>query len=227
MKSYKYVLLDLDNTLYDTRRTERLAMQELICHYAGDRNEPELYELYRRINAGKWQLLETGDISIAKINLQRFHDFFLEAEIKGDWQEAAAFYIDLLAKHHKFLPGAEEIYRYLTEKYQVALITNGLKEAQIKRIKGTFMDYDLTQLFAGEDLGIHKPAPEVISIIRQKMNWQPGGAMILIGDSLQSDVKCAMNAEIDSIWCNFLQEEQGDYQPVYTVTSLHQIKDIL
>ena len=227
MKRYKYVLLDLDNTLYDTRRTERLAMKELIEIYAGERNEPELYGLYRKINAQKWKALEMGSVKITEINNQRFADFFAAAEICGDHKNAAQDYIDLLAKHHLYLPGAEDIYQYLTERYEVVLITNGLKEAQEKRIRGSFIDCEISPLFAGEDMGIHKPDPEVIRIIEREMNWDKNGEQIIIGDSLRSDISCAMRAKIDSIWCNFVAEEPGDYMPCYTVSSLSEIKEIL
>lgn len=227
MKKYKYILLDLDNTLYDTRSTERLAIREMIHALGRGSEESDLIKLYRRINYKAWEKLETGSLKISELNKERFAEFLTIAKIDYDPERAADEYLKLLAKNHLFLPDAQTIYEYLTENYAVALITNGLKKAQILRIQNSFIDISKSPLYTGEDLGIHKPDPEVVELISKDLHWNVGNSMILIGDSLRSDVQCAINAGIDCIWCNFTEEKAEHIEPEYEVNSLIEIKEIL
>jgi 2-haloacid dehalogenase len=225
--SYKHILMDLDNTLYDTRQTEKKAMSVFLKHYAPLEDSAELYPVYKRINHQLWRDLETGDVMIDEINEERFRRFFTKQGIDADAKEAGDYYLDLLCKYHIFYPAAQEIYEYLTKKYQVALITNGLRAAQERRIQNTFLQQDVTPLYIGEVIGWHKPAPEVVDHIMMKENWTDKEQVIIIGDSLSSDIQCAQNAGITSIWCNFTAEDQGSYKPDYTVTELLDIKNLL
>ncbi|MCF7913021.1 MAG: YjjG family noncanonical pyrimidine nucleotidase [Candidatus Cloacimonetes bacterium] len=224
---YKNVLLDLDNTLYDTRQTEKRAMSAFLEHYAPSDDAARLYTVYKQINLQFWQKLETGEVEIGEINQERFRRFFTQENISADPQKAGEYYLNLLCQFRIFYPQAEEIYEYLTKKYQVALITNGLKAAQERRIRNTFLNEEISALYIGEVIGYHKPAPEVIDHIMTKENWADKKQVIIIGDSLSSDIQCAQNAGISSIWCNFTGEEPGRYKPEFTVTELLEIKKIL
>jgi len=224
---YKYILLDLDNTLYDTRQTEKLAMRAFLEHYANGGNTEKLYVEYQQINHELWSALEKGNISIDKINTERFRRFFDQENISKDAEDAGSYYLDLLCKYHLFYPSAEEIYEYLTKRYKVALITNGLKDAQERRILDTFLHQDISPLYIGEVIGYHKPDPEVVNYIMNREKWDDKEQVMIIGDSLSSDIQCAQNAGISSIWCNFTGENQGAFRPDFTVYDLIEIKNIL
>ncbi len=224
---YRYILLDLDNTLYDTRQTEQKAMSAFLDHYAPEAEKSKLFSNYRELNENLWQALESGKLEIKKFNQERFRRFFAQESILADPAEAGNYYLALLCKYHLFYPEAEEIYEYLTKKYKVALITNGLRVAQKQRIKQTFLKREISPLYIGEVIGHHKPAAGVVDHIMVKENWMERDKIIIIGDSLRSDILCAVNSGISSIWCNFTGEDPGVYQPDYTVHNLLEIKNIL
>lgn len=221
-----YILLDLDNTLYDTRKSEGRALAEFIDIYASGRDKMKLIREYRSLNLGLWEALEKGEIGIEGFNQRRFREFFKKAEIAEDAKKAADHYIDLLVKHHTFLPYAQEIYEYLTSRYTVLLVTNGLKQAQRKRITGTFLDEEKTPMYIGEETGYSKPDKEFVHYIARQHNCELS-EMMIIGDSLSSDIKCAENAGISSIWCNFRGEQPNGANIDYEVKSLKEIEDIL
>ena len=224
---YKYILLDLDNTLYDTRQTEKQAMRAFLEYYTKEGDIGKLYVEYQHINHELWESLEKGDISIDKINTERFRRFFDQENISADPEEAGSYYLDLLCKYHQFYPSASEIYEYLTKKYKVALITNGLKVAQERRILNTFLQVDISPLYIGEVIGYHKPDPKVVDYIMNKEGWDNKEQVMIIGDSLTSDIQCAVNSGISSIWCNFTGENPGSYRPDFTVYNLIEIKNLL
>jgi 2-haloacid dehalogenase len=224
---YRLVLLDLDNTLYDTRATERLAFGEFLSAYTAAGDAEALFKGYRALNGELWYILESGGLQVDDFNTERFRRFFELAAIAGDAETAGRHYLDLLVKHHLFYPQAEAIYEYLTKKYQVALITNGLKSAQYGRIRQTFLDQKETKMYIGEEMGNYKPSAEVIDHVMQEEGVGDKQQVIIIGDSLSSDIQCAMNAGISSIWCNFTGEEVGEYKPDHIVYDLMEIKNIL
>ncbi|MDP8220623.1 MAG: YjjG family noncanonical pyrimidine nucleotidase [Candidatus Stygibacter frigidus] len=224
---YKYILLDLDNTLYDTLQTEKQAMRAFLEYYAADKDIEKLYVEYQHINHELWTSLEEGNISIDKINTERFRRFFDQEHISADPVEAGSFYLDLLCKNHLFYPSAAEIYEYLTKKYRVALITNGLKAAQERRIRNTFLQQEISPLYIGEVIGYHKPDPKVVEYIMNQEGWDDKKQVMIIGDSLSSDIQCAVNSGISSIWCNFTGESPGKYRPDFTVYNLIEIKNLL
>ena len=127
---YKYILLDLDNTLYDTRSSEQLAVMTFLDEYfpVGDKNS--LFTAYKELNHCQWKSLEEGKVSIENFNTERFRLFFEQNGIKKDPAAAGERYLELLCDNHLFYPFAKEIYQYLINKYQVALITNGLKAGE-------------------------------------------------------------------------------------------------
>jgi FMN phosphatase YigB (HAD superfamily) len=76
-------------------------------------------------------------------------------------------------------------------------------------------------------IGSSKPHKEYFETIFQKLNFTPEqrSATVMIGDSLMSDIKGAINAGIDSIWAN-LRGIPGnpEVKPTYEI---HQIKELL
>ncbi len=107
---FSYILLDLDNTLYDTRQTERQAMSAFLEYYAPERDKDEMFRNYQKLNENLWQALEFGEIEIRELNQERFKQFFVQETIMADPVEAGKKYIELLCKYHLFYPSAEEIY---------------------------------------------------------------------------------------------------------------------
>jgi putative hydrolase of the HAD superfamily len=224
---YKNILLDLDNTLYDTRASERLALMSFLDQYCPEADKENLFADYKAINRKLWSEMEKGEIKIDNLNEERFRRFFARIGINAEPAEASTRYLNLLSQYHLFYPSAHEIYDYLTDRYRVALVTNGLKAAQRLRIRNTFLDTQVSHLYIAEEIGCHKPDKEVVLYIMAKEKWNNKKDTIMIGDSLGSDIQCAVNAQIDSIWCNFTGEKAGDYSPDYTVYDLKEIMNIL
>ncbi len=82
-------------------------------------------------------------------------------------------------------------------------------------------------MYIGEVIGHHKPSAEVVAHIMAEENWVDREKVIIIGDSLSSDIQCAINSGVSSIWCNFTGEDPGMYHPDYIVQDLLEIKSIL
>ena len=89
---------------------------------------------YGEINKGLWLLFEKGEIEQKILKVERFRVLFLRLGEKIDAALFSEAYIEWLSRASFLLDGAEELCRYLSEKYILAIITNGIKKVQISRI---------------------------------------------------------------------------------------------
>ena len=69
------VLLDLDDTILDFHKAEKLAITRTFRELGLEPTE-ELTSLYSEINANQWKRLETGEISREQVLVGRFDILF-------------------------------------------------------------------------------------------------------------------------------------------------------
>ena len=77
---YRNILFDLDNTLLDFNRAEKVAISAVLENFGREPTE-ELIKLYSRINLSQWKLLELGELTLAETKENRFRLFFEEIGI--------------------------------------------------------------------------------------------------------------------------------------------------
>ncbi len=86
--------------------------------------------------------------------------------------------------------------------------------------------YNYFEKIYGWDNKYAKPNPMVI---REKiLNQYNNNEILLIGDGLEKDIKCAINAKIDSCWINRKNlDNQSNITPTYVINNLLEIKEII
>ena len=110
--------------------------------------------------------------------------------------------------------------------------TNGTKIAQTGKLKNSGLGELFDFVFISEDVGAEKPAKEffdkVLADIEVKIGEFQLDEVLLVGDSLTSDIKGANNAGVKSCWYN----PDGvpcdkDVQIDYEIKDLHEVYDLL
>ena len=87
----KDILFDLDETLFDFKKAERIALLKTL-DFLGLDSQESVVLLYSRINQEMWKCLERGEITRQKLKIERFRKFLEEAGLQSDPAQAAAFY---------------------------------------------------------------------------------------------------------------------------------------
>ena len=124
------------------------------------------------------------------------------------------------------LPGAEDIVRYLAQRYPLTIVTNGFIEVQYEKFeKSGLRDY-FAHIVLSEEVGCQKPNPRIFEEAL-RLNGLAAEDVLMIGDSWNSDIQGAVNAGIDQIWVNEKATNDNDAQATYVVKSLEEIKNIL
>lgn len=76
-------------------------------------------------------------IAHEELKTRRFEDFLCRLGLEGDAWALGRLYVERLSEQRILLPGAEEALAYLAPSYTLALVTNGIKEVQRRRLEAS------------------------------------------------------------------------------------------
>lgn len=221
------VLLDLDDTLLDFHKAERIAISKTFVHF-GIEPEEALIHRYSEINAEQWKRLERGEISREQVLVGRFALLFDELGLTCSSREAKRTYENFLSQGHYFIPGAEALLEALQGKYRLFICSNGTAVVQEGRLKSAGIGPYFEEIFISEEIGFNKPSVEFFERCFKKIPDFCRERTIMIGDSLTSDILGGMNAGIRTCWFNPQgRPGRGDIVPDYELGKLEQVPGLL
>lgn len=198
---YKWLLLDADNTLFDYDRAEAAALQKAFEQF-GYEFQPEYASAYRRINHEIWLQFEQGKISQNRLRARRFELLFEAMRIESDPVKFSATYIQNLAEGAYLINGAEKVVKSLVGQVGLVLITNGLKEVQRSRLAKSAIGDCFSDVVISDEIGAAKPDRRIFQVAFECMGNPKKGDVLIIGDSLTSDIKGGNEYGIDTCWFN-------------------------
>ncbi|MBR5538921.1 MAG: YjjG family noncanonical pyrimidine nucleotidase [Clostridia bacterium] len=226
---YKYLLWDIDGTVLDFLASEAYAIRALFQKYNIGECDDEKLRLYSQINVKYWQKLERGEMTKPEILVERFREFF--SIIGADTSIAESFNIDYqvtLGDHIEFVGNAEEILLSQKGRFTLAAVTNGTKVAQEKKLRLSGLDKVFDSIFISEDIGAEKPSEEFFKVVFEELDITDKKEVLIIGDSLTSDMKGGFLSRIDTCWYNPKGKENTLGIPVtYEIDDLDKIEDIV
>lgn len=221
------VLFDLDDTLFDFHKAEKIALTKTLVHFGIDPTE-ETLALYSTINAAHWKRLELGEISREEVKVGRYRELFETIGVECDPVKATAYYESMLAIGHYFMPGAPELLEELYRKYRLYIVSNGTAKVQEGRIGSSGIAKYMDGIFISQILGANKPDKQFFDICFAEMPDFSLSETVIIGDSLSSDIKGGINAGITTVWFNPKGiENDNDIKPDYTINELSEVPGLL
>lgn len=221
------VLFDLDDTLFDFHKAEKIALTKTLVHFGIDPTE-ETLALYSAINAAHWKRLELGEISREEVKVGRYRELFKTIGVECDPVKATAYYESMLAIGHYFMPGAPELLEELYGKYRLYIVSNGTAKVQEGRIGSSGIAKYMDGIFISQILGANKPDKQFFDICFAEIPDFSLSETVIIGDSLSSDIKGGINAGITTVWFNPKGiENDNDIKPDYTIKELSEVPGLL
>ena len=221
------VLFDLDDTLFDFHKAEKIALTKTLVHFGIDPTE-ETLALYSTINAAHWKRLELGEISREEVKVGRYRELFKTIGVECDPVKATAYYESMLAIGHYFMPGAPELLEELYGKYRLYIVSNGTAKIQEGRIGSSGIAKYMDGIFISQVLGANKPDKQFFDICFAEIPDFSLSETVIIGDSLSSDIKGGINAGITTVWFNPKGiENDNDIKPDYTIKELSEVPGLL
>lgn len=223
----KAVLIDIDNTLLDFDKSAFIAMNETAKKH--NVTFPEGYfDVFLRINDKLWKDLECGIIVKQDIYNNRWNMIFKKLGICADGKAFEEDFRKEMRTTAVPVDGAEDILKYLSEKYPIYTASNASKAQQKQRLEKTGLMKYITEMFTSEDIGFQKPAKEFFYFCIREMYPLHAEDVVMIGDSVDADIIGAKNFGIKSIWFDYNKNNFSNIDFTdYRITNLLEIKNIL
>lgn len=223
-KTYKILLIDADMTLLDFQRSEKKALKKTFEHF-GIVPAKEATALYHKINSGYWEMLEQGRVSKEELVYLRYKDLIEKMGLDIDHRQCEDYYQYSLGQEAYTMKDAKEVCHYLGERYSLYIVTNGISSTQYSRMKKSGLDVYFKDIFVSEDTGYQKPMVEYFNYVFDKIGEVDKDEVLIIGDSLSSDIQGGINAGVDTCWFNYKKEERKiDIEPDYVITELKELE---
>ena len=222
----EFLFLDLDDTILDFHKAERIALSKTIRDFGVEPTE-EVLSLYHTINKWHWEQLEKGLMTRDEVLQKRFGALFLQLGVQADEAACAKAYEKNLSIGHYFLPGAEEAVDALSKKYRLFLASNGTATVQKGRMTSANLYRFFEKVFVSQEIGHNKPSKAYFDACFAQIPGFDPAKTIMVGDSLSSDIKGGINAGIATVWVNADHADCGDIKPDYEIEALHQLEALL
>ena len=224
---YEFLFLDLDDTILDFHKAERIAIAKTIREFGVEPTE-EVLERYHVINKWHWEQLELGKLTRAQVLENRFGKLFEELGVAADKTACARAYEHNLSQGHWFLPGAEEAVERLSKRYRLFLASNGTAAVQKGRMTSANLYRFFERVFVSQEIGHNKPSREYFEAAFAAIPGFAREKCLMVGDSLTSDIRGGINAGIKTCWVNPTHAPgREDIRPDYEIEYLHQLEALL
>ena len=228
MTKYKWLLFDADNTLFDFDAAQDFSLTRTLAHY-GLEPTAERKGRFKTINAALWAAFDRGEISQEALVVERYARFLEQEGVEGDPAEWNDFGLHRLAENPVLLPGAEKLCYKLSQRYVLALVTNGVAFVQRQRLNASpLARFFGDRVYISGEMGCRKPEKLFFQKVLSDLGAElQAGKVLVIGDSLSSDIRGAFNARLDSLWFDRSGKGEGHPKPTYRATSFSDMERIL
>ena len=224
MAKYYCILFDADNTLLDFDAAESKALADTLRNY-GIEPDAETVQTYRTINGELWRQLEKGQIRRDKLMAERFTRFLKAVNAAGSGAEMNQYYLDQLSTHPDLAaPNVLDVMKELAEVATLAVVTNGFDRVQSRRVAESGLKEFVEEVFVSEKLDSEKPNRKIFDTALRSLGVENRERVLMVGDSLTSDIQGGINAGLDTCWYNPNHAENpGKVVPTYEISSLEEL----
>ena len=220
---YKVILLDADETLFDFKAAERKALC-LTMQGFGVTCSSEDMAAYAQVNAALWTQFERGEITKQDIFVRRFQFLFDRFGLTGDVEKANQQYLQYIADCSEVFPGACSFVEKLAQHHTLAIVTNGAAYAQKRRFYASKLSKFIPHLYVSEEIGVGKPDPRYFAAVFHDLKILDLKRVLIVGDSLTSDIRGGIQAGIDTCWYNpTRQQNLSDIIPTLEIATYEEL----
>ena len=225
----KVILWDIDGTLLDFLKSEKAAIRSCFEVFEMGQCTDEMIGRYSKINRKYWEALERGEATKEQVLHGRFKEFFEKEKLRTDCVvEFNKEYQSRLGDTICFCDDGYELVKKLKGQFKQYAVTNGTKVAQDKKLKKSGLIDLFDGIFISEDIGVEKPGIGFFDYVRKEIGFYENDEIMIIGDSLTSDMQGGANAGIVCCWYNPKGKENDKQLKLdYEINNLQKVLNIL
>lgn len=196
----KRIFVDIDDTILDFKKDSIEGLGKVYRHY----NIPvtnETIDVFKKVNQELWKSYELGELTSEAIFNQRFGLIFNQLGFEiDDIRQVDNFYRQTHIDAYSILPGAESLLQSLFPTYKIYGVSNG--KTGRRRLHQAQLSHYFDGIFLSEDMGYQKPQSQFFEYIGSKIPNYQKEQVIMIGDTLTSDILGGNQYGIPTIWYN-------------------------
>lgn len=218
----KTLLWDIDGTLLNFEKSENYAIKKCFELFGIGECTDEMVARYSPINRKYWEALERGELTKPQVLRGRFQEFFKSENISFDRiDDFNAEYQVRLGDKVFFCDNGLETVTALKGKIRQYAVTNGTYIAQSRKLTQSGLIDIFDGVFISDKIGFEKPSVEFFDAVQKEIGEFSHDEVMIIGDSLTSDMRGGNNANILCCWYNPHGAENK-----YGIKIDYEIKDI-
>ena len=225
----KTLLWDIDGTLLDFSKAEEYGIRKCFNIFSLGECTDEMLSRYSIINRKYWGMLERNELTKPQVLRGRFEEFFsTEGIIFDKIDEFNLEYQFSLGDKVFFCDNGFETVKHLKGKIKQYAVTNGTFVAQSRKLSQSGLDEIFDGIFISDKVGFEKPAIEFFQAVQSEIGKFNHNEVMIIGDSLTSDMRGGNNADILCCWYNPHGGVNRDNLRIdYEITDISQVLEIL
>lgn len=226
---FDLILWDVDGTLLDFPAAERQSLLDAFAHFDLGPCPEDRVVRYSKLNASYWKRLERGEIAKNELLPGRFREFFQQEGIAFDDPQAVSdFYQIRLGENAIPQDDSLTLVASLKGRVKQYAVTNGTRVAQDIKLDRSGLAELLDGIFISEVVGAEKPDPAFFAPVFQAMGPVDKGRVLMVGDSLTSDMQGANNVGIPCCWYDPKDKPLPDHLQIdFHISHLSQVVEIL
>ena len=222
----KDIFFDLDNTLWDFKKSSEMALKEVFSNFgliAEFKNYLIFHTIYEHHNKQMWVRYYNNGISRDDLIVRRFYLTLKERGI-DDIELAEDInrnYMDLCDIYTYLYPNTMETLEFLCKQgYTLHAISNGFEEVQLRKISKLGLTNLLSTVTCSETAGVCKPHKGIFDYALSLAKASKD-TTLLVGDDINTDIKGAVNYGIKAIHLSSKKEFAN------RIESITELRDIL
>ena len=225
---YNHLFFDLDHTIWDFDKNAEETLHELYHTYKlknlGLHSADRFIERYTLNNHQLWADYHVGKISKQVLRETRFAKTFTDLGVSPEHipHQFEDDYVAICPTKTNLFPHAHQTLSYLKDKYTLHVISNGFKESTEMKISNNGLDVYFEQVIISEVVGVNKPDR---AIFEHALNLAKADVSesIMIGDSIEADIRGAQDYGMKAIYFN----PEGKEKPVDVELQINCLSELI
>ena len=225
----KVILWDIDGTILNFLKSENYAIKKCFAAFGIEGCDDAMVARYSLINKKYWEMLERGEITKPQVQRGRFEEHFANEGIEfSDYDGLNKMYQVALGDKIFFNDDCFELLKSLKGKYKQYAVTNGTITAQENKLRQSGLDKIFDGVFISDKIGFEKPTEGFFDAVFREIGEYEKDEILIVGDSLTSDITGGNNAGILCCWYNPNGlKNQKNLRIDYEIKNLNEITYIL
>jgi len=221
---YRTVLIDLDNTLFDSR-----ASSDAIIHdFFGAADSEAIHEDFRRCNRASLDRMARGELTRPGLRADAFAALGALHPLPDTPERLGVRYEEALADAVLIYPDAREaLLRLRGAGARVFIASNGAEGTQRRRLALTGLDRLLAGCFTSDALGVGKPEPAFFVKALALAGEDDPARALMIGDEEGADILGARQAGLDAALVYYRKAAPEHTAAAYAAPTLTMLLDML